>query len=431
MRKLRDSICTGTALCVMGLAATAAAQAPTTQAYWRFEEIDGVAATPGDTLTSTIPGGEVVTFLLDSSGNANPMRTFHSPNVPDDPDYLLRLETSPEFVSNVPAPTVSATGAANLLAGDFDSEPALESPAPFGTPPNRRGADDIYSLDAFNVGGPVNSHVFNAFTIEASFRIDTLNRFQIIVGKDDNFEAAPGPLGPFALKVLDNNVLEAYSFDATGMFRNVLSDQSNPGAAALKMVAGRWYNAAITNDGASMRMYLDDTTDGVGNYVLMATNNDIAGGGGMIGSDDIWTIGRGWFNDGPGGGPDGVADFFDGQIDEVRLTDGVLAPSQFLFASAAPALDADFNNSGLVDGQDFVIWQRNVGKPGGNALGDADGNGLINGADLTAWKSRYGMPMASGATAPVPEPGAAALAFGMMAAGVARGRQRVVGMARG
>ena len=95
----------------------------------------------------------------------------------------------------------------------------------------------------------VNSYAFNAFTIEASFRIDALDRFQIIVGKDDNPDAAPGPLSPFALKVLNSNVLECYAFDGTATFRNVLSDQSNPGAAELKMVAGRWYNMAITNDG--------------------------------------------------------------------------------------------------------------------------------------------------------------------------------------
>ena len=97
-----------------------------------------------------------------------------------------------------------------------------------------------------------------------------------------------------------------------------------------------------------MRMYLDDTSDGVGNYVLLATNIDINGGRrrALVPSTDIWTVGRGWFN--------GVADFFDGQIDEVRITDGVLDPSEFLFAVDQPAVDADFDNDQDVDGADFA-----------------------------------------------------------------------------
>ncbi len=407
------------AMLLFGLATVASAQAPTTIAYWRFEEIDGVAAAPGAKLMSPVPGGngEGVTVLTDASPNGNSLRTFHSPNLPEDPDFLQRLDTSPEFVANVPHATVPATGAPNLLAGDFDSLPGLDAPAPAGTPPNEAGADDIYSLDADGVPGMVNSYVFNAFTIEASFRIDALDRFQIIVGKDDNPDAAPGPLSPFALKVLDNNVLEAYAFDGTATFRNVLSDQANPGAAELKMVAGRWYNAAITNDGEEMRMYLDDTSDGVGNYVLMATNTEVTGGA-MIASSDIWTVGRGWFFNGTGG----VADFFDGQIDEVRITDGVLDPSEFLFAVDEPVGDADFDGDQDVDGADFLIWQRNNGGAGGPTAGDATGDGQVNAADLAAWRQSYGQPT-QGAAGAMPEPASLALAALAASCAVIRLRQ--------
>jgi hypothetical protein len=399
---------------VVFLAVASLASAQTTVAYWRFEQIDGVAATAGATLQSTIPGGAVgVTTTSDASGNNNVMRTFHSPNVPDDPDFNTRVDSSPEFVANVPAATVTATGQPNLLAGDFDSLPAQDQQPP-GTPPNQAGADDIYSLDAVGTPGMVNGYTFNAFTVETSFRIDALDRFQIILGKDDNPDAAPGPLSPFAIKVLNNNVLECYAFDGTAAFRNVLSDQSNPGAAELKMVAGRWYNTAITNDGTTMRMYLDDTSDGVGNYVLLATNSDINGGLGgaaLVPSTDIWTIGRGWFN--------GVADFFDGQIDEVRITDGVLEPSQFLFASAP--VDANFDNDQDVDGADFLIWQRNLGTAGDNSKGDANGDGQITGADLTAWRQRFSLPVAAAAAGAVPEPGAAIMA--LVTAGALAGRR--------
>jgi predicted outer membrane repeat protein len=64
----------------------------------------------------------------------------------------------------------------------------------------------------------------------------------------------------------------------------------------------------------------------------------------------------------------------------------------------APALPADFNGNGMVDGNDFLAWQRNFGKTGAiKADGDANGDGNVNAADLTAWKSGYGSVAASAA----------------------------------
>ncbi len=57
----------------------------------------------------------------------------------------------------------------------------------------------------------------------------------------------------------------------------------------------------------------------------------------------------------------------------------------------APALPADFNGNGMVDGSDFLAWQRNFGKTGAiKADGDANGDGNVNATDLTAWKAGYG-----------------------------------------
>lgn len=306
------------------VAATAApvAQAAT-QAYWRFEDKNGLPAVAGDFLRSTpAPGGEasagnIVDVTSDTSGNGNELRTFHSPNDPNSPDGAQRLETSPIYTLNTPGPIILQTLAPNLLAFDFDAAPGSDAPAP----PDA-GGDDIYSRDANNVEGPINSHVFNAFTVEASFKIDTLGRFQTIVNKDDDANAAPGGLSPFSLKLLNDNRLEVYAFDGTSDaspvdFRGVVSDAP--------LVANRWYNAAVTNDGSVMRLYIDDTSDGIGDYVLQtAVNSDIAGGA-LVQSTSPWTVGRGWFN--------GPADFFDGQVDEVRISDTALAPGAFLFVA--------------------------------------------------------------------------------------------------
>lgn len=54
--------------------------------------------------------------------------------------------------------------------------------------------------------------------------------------------------------------------------------------------------------------------------------------------------------------------------------------------------DADFDDDADVDGNDFLVWQRNVGLTGTatNATGDADANTNTNAADLNFWRVAQG-----------------------------------------
>jgi hypothetical protein len=80
-----------------------------------------------------------------------------------------------------------------------------------------------------------------------------------------------------------------------------------------------------------------------------------------------------------------------------------------LFGNATFA-SADFDGDGDIDGNDLMVWQRNVGVGTTRATGDADGNGMVNAADLTVWRDQFGfMASTAPATAAVPEPGAAVL----------------------
>ena len=83
-----------------------------------------------------------------------------------------------------------------------------------------------------------------------------------------------------------------------------------------------------------------------------------------------------------------------------------------LTLTTTPGNDADFDNDGDVDGQDFLVWQRNVGTTSGatNANGDADANGSVNGADLTVWRSSFGSA-ASATVGAVPEPATGVIAI--------------------
>ena len=94
----------------------------------------------------------------------------------------------------------------------------------------------------------------------------------------------------------------------------------------------------------------------------------------------------------------------------------------------APDFDADFNGDFVVDGADFLIWQRNLGAS--NALltaGDADRDGVVGTGDLAVWQEEFGLSLDSfpGATTTlptqmathaVPEPSVAVLALIAMAA---------------
>ncbi|BBO30574.1 hypothetical protein [Lacipirellula parvula] len=83
--------------------------------------------------------------------------------------------------------------------------------------------------------------------------------------------------------------------------------------------------------------------------------------------------------------------------------------------------NADFNADGVVDGADFLVWQRNSTMlvNATNSQGDADGDGDVDADDLELLKNLFGTttapPMAVSMVAAVPEPAAVALA----AAGVA------------
>lgn len=88
---------------------------------------------------------------------------------------------------------------------------------------------------------------------------------------------------------------------------------------------------------------------------------------------------------------------------------------------------ADFNGDSLVNGSDFLIWQRNLGMTTGaqKSNGDADGDGDVDAADLALWKGGFGATAATAASvAAVPEPSAAALVLSALAGLLAACRER-------
>jgi len=81
----------------------------------------------------------------------------------------------------------------------------------------------------------------------------------------------------------------------------------------------------------------------------------------------------------------------------------------------------DYDGDGDSDGNDFLVWQRQLGTAVTPSTGaDGDGNGQVDGVDLAVWQGNFGssgfaaLASQSGTTAPVPEP--ASLLVGVAAA---------------
>lgn len=65
----------------------------------------------------------------------------------------------------------------------------------------------------------------------------------------------------------------------------------------------------------------------------------------------------------------------------------------YFSVSAVVQLNADFNNDGMVDGSDFLIWQRQFGAAvPAFTNGDANGDGAVNAVDLAVWRDQFGSP---------------------------------------
>ena len=246
-------------------------------AYWRFEE--GPAGDPVPVAANNI---------LDSTGNGHHMQTQGT-------------NTAPVYVTDVPAAFVPRTGQANNLAFSFDG---LAEPL----------GDEIFMADD-TMNNPTN---VTGFTVEASFKLNEIDKFQAIFGKAGS-PIAGQPEQHAVLKARgDTNILQWEQWDGGS---NLVSVSST---AAVQ--AGQWYHTAVVNDGVTLAMYLD-SNDGNG-YVLQ-DSTPVAGALFEYGAttDDAsvnWNVGRGWYNG-------TKADYANALIDEVRLSASALTPDQFLW----------------------------------------------------------------------------------------------------
>jgi hypothetical protein len=82
------------------------------------------------------------------------------------------------------------------------------------------------------------------------------------------------------------------------------------------------------------------------------------------------------------------------------------------FAVVPQVLPGDYNNDGVVDVADYVVWRKLKNSEGSNLPADGDGNQVVNDEDLAYWSERFGNSSESDAGAnAAPEPATSICTF--------------------
>lgn len=136
-----------------------------------------------------------------------------------------------------------------------------------------------------------------------------------------------------------------------------------------------------------------------------------------------------WTSDGTAAGTQMLVDFTPGPkstpvgeflningVPFVTLNDGQSGYELWRFAENRPG---DFNRDGVVNGNDFLAWQRAYGSTVVAGSGaDGDGDGFVGAGDLDLWKGAFDEPPALVASAAAVAESSSAVAFAMEASSV-------------
>ncbi len=263
--------------------------APGTVAYWNFEEGAPNTQVP----YARTAAGQYQGSLFDQSGNANHLSVWGA--------------NWHWYRPQVPAASTPQTGAANTLsiqnAGSF---PAVSA-----------------------IGTSLTNWSPAAWTIEATIRPDdATNGFQTFIGRDSRGAFAGDPaLAALYFTVLPNGGLRFLFADAAG-------NKWQLDTAANTFQDAKWHAVAATSDGDTLSLYRKNLTNGDAAYTLLGTLDISASTAPALstgtGDSADWdagviTIARGLYNG-------GHTDRFFGHIDDVRLSNGALAPAAFLYS---------------------------------------------------------------------------------------------------
>jgi len=285
-----------------------------TIAHWRFEGgVDGEEH-----------AGDQDDWYPDLSGNGNHLSSWSG-------------TSRPMATTDRPFDPVPLTGEANTLALYYDR------------------SDDLGTF-----GGPkmLNSASFdNGWTVEATFKLERRHDWQGIVGKDGKPNSA-NPFQAFCFKTYPDGTLEL-DYTDNNLDRHIITT----GAGYVDL--NTWYSVAATYNAATKTARLYVKAEGDADYTEFGSVTDSYGV--SFGQENkTWTVGRAMWDD-------YAANFFDGQIDEVRISSVALDPSEFINS------DGDGDSNGMAD-----AWEvQNFGSAGGDPYYDSDSDGVDDFTEYT------------------------------------------------
>lgn len=274
-----------------------------TMAYWRFEA--GPAGT--DVVHTGGATGIWSSDIQDVSGNNNDLSTWETGG---GAGYQYRADV---------AESVTGTGQTNNLSvKNTGTGPAMWNNTLWAWSPT-------------------------AWTIEVSFKIEA-GGYRTIIGRDSQggfVDGSDDALAALYLQKQDDESLAIKFQDSAGYFHTAETDADFIDGFDFNVDPdgdlAPWYSAAAVSDGSLLSLYvLNHDNPGAG-YALVAqtdltlsasTDTSLSTGHGDGGDWDAgnFSIGRGLFGGGHG-------DRAYGFLDEIRFTDGALAPDQFIFAN--------------------------------------------------------------------------------------------------
>ena len=172
---------------------------------------------------------------------------------------------------------------------------------------------DSNHQDGYTIDPAINAWSPTEWTIELTVCLNEVSGWETIIGRDGSTNGDRG--SDFYLQNNGNDNKFRVNFETVSGMRWFLDGD-------VVGLPGRWYDIAVTCDGATVIMYLDDGTGytQVGSLdisSLTAAENALATSGAN------WTFGRGWYNG-------DFVDHIDGYIDNVRFSDEVLPVTEFL-----------------------------------------------------------------------------------------------------
>lgn len=310
---------------LMTALATANASYADTVAYWRFE--DGTTGTD----VTHIAGADN-TFsadILDVSGNGNHLSTWNTGGCCG---YAYRDDVS--------APVVAGTGAANNLSVK-----------------NTGGGPGMFTKAAVSnpTGVNIDTMTPSTFTVEASWKFEN-GGHRTVVGRDaQNVATGEGALAALYLQAQPDNSIKFLFTDVAG---NVHQAVSAPGLAVgynfgsdPDGLNADWYHLVGVSDGTDVKLYVNNKL--VASSPIVSADPRLAVGTTDGGDWDAgsWSVGRGLFNGGHG-------DRAYGFIDEVRISNSALTPTEFLNRSPL-SIEVD-TTSGQITLRNDVSFDVNI-----------------------------------------------------------------------